>query len=87
MADTFGRWGDGLTDPARFAVAVTPNDGADLATVTRGLYVGVAGNVKVDMADGDTVTFVALAAGVIHALRVARVYSTGTTATNIVGVY
>lgn len=77
----------GLIDPADRAVAVTPSDSADLTEVTRGLYVGASGDVKVDMANGDTVTFVAMAAGVVHPLRVRRVYSTGTDATDIVAVY
>lgn len=75
------------TAPATGAFAVTPADGSDLSYVTRGLYVGVSGDVKADMEDGTTVTFTAMAAGVVHPLRVKRVYSTGTTATNITGVY
>ena len=48
----------GLTDPAAGAAIITPSDSADLAEVTRGLWVGVTGDVQVDMADGDTVVFV-----------------------------
>ena len=76
----------GLIDPADGAFAITPSDTEDLEQVTRGLYVGVSGDVKVDMANGDAVTFVSLAAGVIHPLRVRRVYSTGTAATSILGI-
>lgn len=74
-------------NPAQGGAAVTPHDTNNLAIPTRGLYVGVSGNVKVDMIDGSTLTFVGLAAGIIHPLAVRRVYSTGTTATSIVGVY
>ena len=77
----------GLIDPAAGAAIITPSDSADLAEAPRGLYVGVTGDVQVDMADGDTVIFKALAAGVVHPLMVRRVYSTNTTATDIVGVY
>lgn len=77
----------GLIDPAERGFSITPNDSADLTVTTRGLYVGVSGDVKVDLVSGDTVTLVALAAGVIHPLRVRRVYSTGTAATDIIGVY
>jgi len=77
----------GLIDPSDYAVAVTPSDSADLAKVSRGLYVGASGDVKVDLASGETVTFVALAAGIVHPLQVRRVYSTDTTATDIVAVY
>lgn len=77
----------GAESPAVNAFAVTPNDSTDLATATRGIYAGGAGDLKVTTLGGDTVTFVGLAAGVIHPIRVARVFATGTTATNIVGVY
>lgn len=65
---------------------VTPNDGADLAKVTEGLFIGAAGNVAVVMQDGSSVTFTGLAAGVVHRLSVKRVLATGTTATGIVGL-
>src|SRR6185369_11364347 len=50
--------------------------------VPRALYVGVAGDVKVDMAGGQTVTFKALAQG-IHPLAVTKVYKIGTAATDL----
>lgn len=68
------------------AVAVTPSDSTTF-NQTRGLYVGVAGNVAVTMADGTTITFNALTAGVVHPLSVKQVKATGTTATNIVALY
>jgi hypothetical protein len=76
-----------VTRPAENAFAVTPNNDADLAEDTRGLYVGVSGDVKVDLVGGTTVTFVNLAAGVIHPIRARRVYATGTSATSIIGAY
>ena len=68
------------------AAAVTPADDGALR-VTRALYVGGAGNVKVDMALGNTVTFSNLLAGSILPVQVVRVYSTDTTATNIIALY
>lgn len=87
MSDTFDSWRPGLESPAVNAFSVTPNDSADLSISTRGLYVGVSGDVKVDTVGGDTVTFVGLAAGIIHPIRAARIYSTDTTASSIIGVY
>lgn len=87
MADNFSSWKAGLESPAEYAVAITPDNSTDLATSTRGLYVGATGDVKVDTVGGSTVTFVGLAAGVIHPIRARRVYATGTTATSIIGVY
>jgi hypothetical protein len=53
--------------------------------MARGLFVGVAGNVKITYADGTTDTLTNLVAGVWHPMYVKRVYSTGTTATDIHG--
>jgi len=49
--------------------------------------VGGAGNIKVDTLGGDTVTFTGVLAGSILPVRILKVYSTDTTATNIVAVY
>lgn len=76
-----------LDAPAASAVAITPNNSADLTDYTRGIYIGATGTLKVDMVTGGTVTFVDPAPGVIHPLRVKRVYNTGTTATGIIGLY
>ena len=75
------------TLPGEGAAAVTPNDSTDLTTIARALYVGGAGDVKIDAADGSTVTFVGVQAGSIIPVRAARVYATGTDATNIVAIY
>lgn len=68
------------------AAAIVPNDAVDLANVTRGIYVGGAGNLKVDMVDG-TVTFIGIPAGAVLPVRVKRIYVTGTTATNLVALW
>lgn len=77
----------GYNAPAENAFAVTPNDSTDLTHSSRALFVGGAGDVKVDTKGGDTVTFVGVTAGAILPVRVTRVYATGTTATSIVAVY
>lgn len=78
----------GLSDPVSNAATITPSDTLDLTTPTRGLYIGGAGNVTLDLVDGGTnVLFTALQVGVIHPLRVKRVRLTGTSATGIVGVW
>lgn len=70
------------------AVAVTPSDTVDLVGGnTFGLYVGATGDVKAVLPDGVAVTFVDLAAGVVHPLCVKRVFATGTAATSIVACY
>lgn len=67
------------------AVVVTPSD-ATILEVTRGLYVGVTGDVAVHMADGQTVTFKAVPVGFMP-VQVDQVMFTGTTATNILALY
>lgn len=74
------------TEPAIGLADVTPSDSANIK-LTRGLYVGVSGDVRVRMEDGSLVTLVGLAAGIVHPLRVQQVYSTSTTATDIVAAY
>ncbi len=66
--------------------AVTPSDSVDLTKETRGLYVGVSGDVNCDVG-GVTVVFTAMAAGIIHPIAVTRVRVASTTATNIVAIY
>ena len=77
----------GLTDPIEEAFSVTPSDTVDLAKYTRGIYVGGGGDLRIELINGDIVTFVELVAGVIHPIRVKKVFSTSTTATDILGVY
>lgn len=77
--------------PAQNAVAVTPHNTNELTFVTRGLYVGGAGNIVVIMADDLTgaapVTFTGVLAGTILPIAVRRVNSTNTTATSIVALW
>jgi hypothetical protein len=73
------------TGSARYAAAVTPNDTTDIGTVSRGLYVGVAGNLAVNMSGSGPIV-IAVQAG-FHPLSVSRVLATGTTATGIVAVW
>lgn len=68
------------------AFAITPDDNTDLVGgPTRGIYVGVTGNLACVMSGGTTVTMTGLAAGVWHPIQAQRILSTGTTATSILG--
>lgn len=74
----------GLDSPVAHTLAVTPTDDlTDLGFVSRGIIVGVSGDVAVITLGGETVTLPALAAGIIHPFRVSRIKLTGTTATGI----
>lgn len=86
MADKYKNYTAGLTSAPIRAAAVVPNDSTDLPDITRGIVIGGAGDLTVTMLGGDTVTFT-LVAGVTHPMRLSRIHSTGTTATNIVAVW
>lgn len=70
---------------AENAFAITPSDVTDISATS--LYIGGAGNLAVLTAGADTVTFNGVLAGTILPVEVTRVLSTGTTATNIIGLY
>ena len=78
------------------AAAVTPNDNADIPSVSTEdgtgnngcvLYVGGAGNLAVTTAGGDTLIFFGLLAGTFVPVQVVRVWASDTTATNIVALW
>lgn len=73
------------SDPAQGAGAVTPD--ADLPKHCRALYVGTGGDLAVLMSDASTVTLKAVPAGSLLPIRVRRVLSDGTTASDIVALY
>lgn len=82
------------TDPSYYAVAVTPSDSTSLLRTVAGvnyaprsIYVGGAGAVNVEWADGTNVTFSGVAAGQVLPIRPVKVRSTSTTATLIVAIY
>jgi len=85
--DAFSRQQTEANDPHTNALAVTPSDSADLTYVTRGIYVGGAGTLKVNMQDSGTVTFTGVPVGTLLPIRATRVYSTGTTATTILALW
>jgi hypothetical protein len=78
----------GLIAPAASAAAVAPSDSVDLANAaTKGIYVGVSGDVKIDLVTGGSgIVFKAAPVGLLR-VQAKRVYATGTTATNMVALY
>lgn len=82
MADAFESHSPGLSSPCTFGEAITPNDGADLANVSKEIFFGGAGTVKVTWLNGQEKTLTVVA-GDLRAWRVKRIWATGTTATGI----
>lgn len=79
-----------LPGSAIHAFTVTKSDSTVFTQPTRYIYVGGAGDVAVLMS-GDvspnSVIFKAVPVGTVLSLSVQQVLSTGTTATNILGLY
>jgi len=72
-----------VSDPIKFAVAVTPADNTDIGPF-RAIYVGGTGDVAIKMyGNGATVTFANLAVG-WHPIQGTRILATGTGATDII---
>lgn len=77
---------EGLTSPYNDGADVTPSDTEDLPNVTRALYVGHQGYVKVTLYGSGTVTF-RMSKNELLPIRVTRVWATDTTATDIVALW
>ncbi len=86
MNDDFKMHQAGLTAPASAGQTLVADDNAPLEYVTRALYVGTGGNLRVTLLSGDVVTLNAVAAGTIYPLRITHLHATGTSAADIVGL-
>ena len=58
----------------------------DLTMVPDYIYVGVAGDLKVDLKTQTGITYKNLSVG-FHPIRPRRIYATGTAATDVLGCY
>ena len=83
--DDFASNAVGLDSPAYGGADLTPNDENDLNNVTRAVWVGTYGDIAVVLASGDSVTFKNVSGWM--PLRVKRLMATGTTVSDIVGVW
>ncbi len=86
MADDFKNHTTSLTSPAVAGETIVPNDTADLAFCTRGLYVGATGTVVAVLISGDEIVLNEAQAGSIYPLRIRRVKATGTNAAGLIGL-
>ena len=75
---------DGVLSVGYGADSITPSDSA--AVAFRAIYVGGTGDVKVTAIDGSVATFKSCPVGLIIPVAVKLVWSTGTTATLLVGI-
>lgn len=69
------------------AAAVTPSNDTDLSETASALYIGVTGDVTVDMEGvGEGILFKTVPVGYLYG-RFTRVYATGTDATDIISLW
>lgn len=75
-------------DAATQQVAITPSDTGTLPVGIRALYVGQPGDAVIELSGGDgvTATYTNLQAGVIYPIAARKIYATGTTAANFIGL-
>lgn len=86
MPATFEGYARSNQGPAADAFAVSPHDTNDLGTPARALYIGGGGDVVILTQVGTEITFANIPTGTLLPINCTRVKSTGTNATNIVGL-
>ncbi len=76
------------TDPAAYAAAITPADATLLPHSTRGIFVGVGGDVVLYMLGGTAaITFKNVPSGYLLPVQAQAVDATGTLATNLIALW
>lgn len=86
MTDRFKTRGASLEGPATDGFAIVPNDITELSEITRAIYVGAPGNITLVLASGVELLFENVASGAILPVRARLIKSTGTTASNMLGL-
>lgn len=85
--DHFSSFRDSPIFPASRCFAIAPDDNGDLPSATKAIYAGSGGDIVLRTVDSDNdVTFRNVPSGAILDLRVAAIRSTGTTASDLVGL-
>lgn len=77
-----------VSGKGKIAQAVTLSDSAGVSEVPFNVYVGTGGDLKVDTEDGQTVTLKNVPSGTyIDFIKIKKIYSTGTRASDIVAIH
>jgi hypothetical protein len=87
MTDRFANTQSSLSSPASGGTAVQPSDEAPLPETSRALYIGLGGTLRVRMLSGESLDFIGVATGALLPIRVSQVFTTGTSARNIVALF
>jgi len=82
MTDTFADHTTDISAPPSNAEQVFPSDSTDLPFITRAIYVGIQGDVRLTTHNGQDVIYKDLVGTKV--IRAARIHFTGTTAGAII---
>jgi hypothetical protein len=86
--DPYKSYPNNPVEPGTKVVAVVPDDNTDLVTYAKALYIGVTGDIAVvPIGQSTSVVFKNHPVGYFLGCRVARILSTGTTASQILALY
>lgn len=85
--DAFNKHGRSLTSPPENAAPLQPSDTEQVRQVTRAVFVGGEGDLRVQMLGGGVVTFTGVPGGSLLPLRVVQIFASGTSATELVGLW
>lgn len=86
-SDYYNSGVDDLDNPASQAEAIVPHATNPLPNVSRGIYVGVGGDITCRLLnDANDTTFVGVPQGTILPIRASHVRITGTSATSLVAL-
>jgi len=70
------------------AKGIVKNDNSDVSDIAFTMYVGTGGHLKVDTFDGQTIVLKNVPSGsYIDWIKIKRIYSKGTSASDIVAIY
>lgn len=72
----------------KIAQSITKDDNRNVSDVPFNVYVGTGGDLKVDTADGQTIVLKNVPSGTyIDFIKIKKIYSTGTRASDIVAIH
>lgn len=89
-SDRFAGLSEALTQsPAThgFDAYAARSDTVELSQVTRAVYTGSGGTMKVTMASGDVITLAGVPAGALLPIRIRQLWSSVTDVTDAIGLY
>lgn len=68
------------------AFVITPNDSVNLANTTSGIHANASGNANVVFLNSTTGIIINVVQGSFYPYRLTKVFQTGTTANNLIGL-